>query len=175
METTTFDRTVKTLAADLSRRGVLRGVAAGLVAAATGTMAVADAPARKKRRCRPGKSIAFITVPATGALVFTPVLRKGQTYVLHATGFWATDGTFFNDAFARFAAKNPGQPILFDQGVRLGLAVDGLPPDLWGTYKTSHAYGMAVVGRGRALSLQFLDSAYGDNSRLLNVEVVCGR
>ena len=59
-------------------------------------------------------------------------------------------------------------------GVRLGLAVDGLSPDLWGTYSQSHTYHQIVIGKGKPVSLQMLDSVYSDNGRHLYVDVLCG-
>jgi hypothetical protein len=58
--------------------------------------------------------------------------------------------------------------------VRLGLAVDGLSPDHWGSYSQSHRYHFIVIGKGKPVSLQMLDSVYSDNGRHLYVEVLCG-
>jgi hypothetical protein len=78
-----------------------------------------------------------------------------------------------NDAFAAYLFANPISPVLFNGGVRLGLAVNGESPDLWGSYNLSHVYNLVVIGKGERVSLRMLDSVYTDNARLLNVEVLC--
>jgi hypothetical protein len=178
-----FDRAIKTMGDGMTRREVLRATAAGLIVAAGGGGIAVDALARKKstktktktKTCPPGTFIAGIPVPADGSRVFTPILRDGQVYVLRATGSWTTNADFFCDAFAAYRFSDPASPVMFNQGVRLGLSVDGFPPDNWGTYHTNHSYGMAVIGEGRPLSLQMFDTVFTDNSGFVKVEVTCGR
>ena len=128
---------------------------------------------KKKKTCKPGTSQGSVSVPATGATVTTPVLKQGQRYRLRATGFWSTNATYGNDAFAAFPLANVNAPELTYQGVRLGLSVDGGSPDLWGSYTTSHIYEREVVGQGAALSLRYTDPVPADNSGSLLVEVFC--
>jgi hypothetical protein len=130
----------------------------------------------KKGKCKPkpnGTSIGSVSVPASGAAVSTPVLAQGQRYRLRATGFWKTNATHGNDAYAAFNIGAPDVPVLTFQGVRLGLSVDGGSPDQWGSYTTSHIYEREVTGQGTALSLRYTDPVTADNSGSLLVEVIC--
>ena len=111
---------------------------------------------------------------ADGSQAFTPVLKEGQVYILRASGYWSTNGDYMCDAFAAFLWKDQRSPVMYHNGVRLGLAVDGLSPDLWGTYSQSHTYHQIVIGKGKPVSLQMLDSVYSDNGRHLYVDVLCG-
>jgi hypothetical protein len=196
---TTFDRTVKTMARGACRRTVVRGLVAGLATAASGGI-VTDSPAKKRRKkkrkkslpttpptnppttspttprptCPQGALFAEVSVLADGSQSFTPVLEEGQVYVLSAYGYWSTNGDYMCDAFAAFLWKDPRSPLLYHNGVRLGLAVNGESPDLWGTYQQSHRYDLIVIGKGKPVSLQMLDSVYSDNDRHLYVDVFCG-
>ena len=188
-EDTTFDHTVKAFASGGSRRAVVRSLAAGLLAVASGGIAT-DTLAKKKRKrkrkskkkpqtpppttCPQGTLFAEVSVLADGSRAFTPVLKEGQVYILRASGYWSTNGDYMCDAFAAFLWKDPRSPMMYHNGVRLGLAVDGLSPDLWGTYSQSHTYHQIVIGKGKPVSLQMLDSVYSDNGRHLYVDVLCG-
>ena len=199
-EDTTFDHTVKVFASGGSRRAVVRGLAAGLLAAASGGIAT-DTLAKKKRKQKPKKKskqkpktlpgprlppttppptcpqgtlFAEVSVLADGSQSFTPVLEEGQVYILRAYGYWSTNGDYMCDAFAAFLWKDQRSPVMYNNGVRLGLAVDGLSPDHWGTYSQSHTYHFIVIGKGKPVSLQMLDSVYSDNGRHLYVDVLCG-
>ena len=128
------------------RRGVLRmlGVAA-LGASGVSVLAQERSDARKKpnrnnkKRCKPGKSVANVQVPANGSIVTSPTLKKGQQYRLRANGFWNTNAQYGNDAFASFQFANPTTPVLTFQNVRIGLSVNGGSPDQWGV-TTAHMY-----------------------------------
>lgn len=166
-----------------NRRTVVRSLAGAILALAGGGVATADA--RKKRpkkerprrkpgkKCRRGRVLANLAVPADGSEISTPVLRKGQRYTLRASGFWSTNGTYNNDAVAAFLVADPSQVAFTDLGVRLGLSVDGRSPDIWGAYTQGHEYTTSLAGQGRRMSLRMQDSDYADNGRLLNVEVIC--
>jgi hypothetical protein len=194
----TFDDPIRALATGTSRRTALRGLAAGLLAAAGGGMAT-DTVAKQKRkrkkgkpkpkptppttpppttplptRCPQGTSVAYLSVPSDGSQSFTPVLEEGQVYILRASGSWSTNGDYMCDAFAAFLWKDPRSPVLYHNGVRLGLAIDGLSPDHWGSYNQSHRYSFSVIGKGQPVALQMLDSVYSDNGRHLYVDVLCG-
>lgn len=173
----------------LDRRAATRGLVASLLALAGGGAAVAEAKKKKRKKrkkrsgnaqgksrqtCRPGSRVAFLSVPSDGTEIITPALARGQRYTLRASGFWSTNGDYFNDAAAAFHAADPRDVHLFHNGVRLGLSVDGDSPDLWGQYSFSHEYTTSVTGQGRGLALRMQDSVYTDNARLLNLEVVCG-
>ncbi len=123
--------------------------------------------------CQPGTQVGAVSVPATGATVNTPVLVAGQRYRLRASGFWNTNATDGNDAVAAFPFANPNAPVLTTGGVRVGLAVDGGSPDLWGSYSTTHLYEREIIGQGAALSLRYTDPIVTDNSGSLLVDVFC--
>jgi hypothetical protein len=78
------------------------------------------------------------------------------------------------DAFAAFLYHDERSPVMYHNGVRLGLSIDGLSPDHWGSYTQSHRYAFSVIGQGKPISLQMFDSVYSDNGRDLYVEVLCG-
>jgi hypothetical protein len=103
----------------------------------------------------------------------TPTLKRGQRYQLRAIGFWSTNASFGNDAFAAFPFANPNAPETVFQGVRLGLSVDGSSPDQWGSYHLDHIYEREVTGEGAPLSLRFTDPLSADNTGTLTVEVSC--
>jgi hypothetical protein len=197
-ENTTVDHAVKAVTSGRSRRAVVRSLAGGLLAVASGEIAT-DTLAKKKRKQKPKKKskrkpktsppttppnppttcpqgtlFAEVSVLADGSQSFTPVLEEGQVYILRAHGYWSTNGDYMCDAFAAFLWKDQRSPVMYYNGVRLGLAVDGLPPDQWGTYSQSHTYHQIVIGKGKPVSLQMLDSVYSDNGRHLYVDVLCG-
>jgi hypothetical protein len=167
-----------------SRRDVMRGLlGTGLGLAALRLPDAVEARKKRKKRkkkqpngqttCQPGTSIGSVRVSASGADVRTPVLAEGQRYYLRTTGFWYTNSTHGNDAFASFALNNPGVPIPEFQGVRLGLSVDGGSPDEWGSYHLTHNYEREVVGQGKTLKLQYTDPKTNDNSGSMTVDIVC--
>jgi hypothetical protein len=192
---TPIDRTAKALANGSSRRSVLRGLAAGLLATAGGGIAASTlAKKRKKKRknkpaptptpdprpqsaCSEVTTIAFVSVRADGSVVETPFLQKGQIYHLRADGWWGDGGENATDAYARFRFAAPSEHTLFDGNVRVGLSVNGNSPDLWSNkpdgYDQSHRYTMAIVGQDAPATLSMVDRDYSDNHRELTVEVVC--
>jgi hypothetical protein len=169
-----------------SRRDVLRGLAVTGLSLAT-LQAPAAIEAKKKGKkgkkgkkqpqvaqvCQPGTTAGSVSVPATGATVNTPVLAQGQVYRLRASGFWNSNVTTGNDAFAAFTFANPGVPGTTYEGIRLGLSVNGDSPDQWGSYNTSHIYERQVTGQGAALSLRYTDPQTSDNSGSLLVDIFC--
>src|SRR5215204_5739911 len=81
-EDTMVDHTVTAVASGVSRRAVVRSLAAGLLAVASGGIAT-DAPAKKRRKrksktCPQGTLFAEVSVLADGSQAFTPVLKEGQ-------------------------------------------------------------------------------------------------
>jgi hypothetical protein len=105
--------------------------------------------------------------------VSTPVLAQGQRYRLRASGFWSSNATHGQDAFADFEFANPAAVVTTFEGVRLGLSIDGGSADVWGSYSTGHVYEREVVGQGAALSLRCSDKVHTDNSGSVLVEVLC--
>lgn len=181
-----------------SRRTVLRGLAATLLATAGGGITASTLAkkkgGKKKRRnnkkhrghqqpptqtptprtCVPGEFIARVSVPADGSTVNTPVLLDDVVYVLRPSGFWGTTNDLLQDAFAAFTFADPFSPRLFLNGVRTGLLLDGELPDIWGSYKPSHGYGLAVIGKGKSIGFRMLDSDYTGNNGVVHVDVTCG-
>ncbi len=171
-----------------TRRSVLRllggAVAMGAVAVVSrGESAEAKRKGKKKNKnkgqgqqqtiCQTGTQIGAVSVPGTGVSVSTPVLVAGQRYRLRASGFWASNATNGQDAFADFPFADPTKPNLSFQGTRLGLSVNGGSPDQWGSYNTGHVYEREIVGQGAALSLRCSDVVFTDNSGAVLVEILC--
>lgn len=165
-----------------SRRAVLRGLAGlGLRGGAIWLPVAAHAKSGKKRKqkrkprpsCRGGQLIGSLTVPGTGATVKTPVLKQGRRYRVRASGYWRSNATRGQDAFADFSIVDPDTYTTNYEGVRLGLVFDNTNPDLWGGYDPGHKYERVVTGRGIALSMRSIDTDYADNSGSLFVEIFC--
>jgi len=164
-----------------SRRQVVKwlgGIGAASLVAVAGH-STADAKKKKKNKkqkantCPPGKSVGSVTVPANGTAVNTPVLNAGQNYRLRATGFWTSNATHGQDAFADFELANPTTVVTTFQGTRLGLAVNGGNIDGWGSYNTNHVYERTLAGQGTAVSLAMSDVVFTDNSGSVTVDIFC--
>jgi hypothetical protein len=196
--TSDIDQVALAAAGGASRRTVLRGLAATLLATAGGGLA-ANAQAKKKRgkkgrkhkqkphkwqpqpptpspspkTCTPGEFICRVSVLADGSTVNTPVLLKDVDYVLRPSGFWGTSNDLLQDAFAAFTFADPQSPRLFIDGVRTGLLMNGELPDIWGQYKPNHSYGLVVIGKGQPVEFRMLDSDYTGNSGVVHVDITC--
>ena len=190
MQAPVFDAIARDLGAVATRRTVVRllGGAAALAAVAAvsrGEAAAAKGKRHKKNRkkqkrtqpkqptCPSGRPVGAVSVPGSGASVSTPVLSPGQRYRLRASGFWTSNATHGQDAFADFLLADPAVVVTTFAGVRLGLAVDGGSADGWGSYSPTHGYEREVVGQGAALSLRMTDLVHTDNSGSVLVEVLC--
>jgi hypothetical protein len=193
MESSAFDRAVRSIGNDVSRRRLLRSFGAAF--AGIGVTALlgagsSDAARRKKGKrkskskkrnvnanpqavCPVGQQVGTVNVPANGTSVFTPVLKQGQRYRLRATGFWLSNATHGQDAFADFELANPNASVTSFNGIRLGLAVDGGSADFWGTYNPNHTYERIVTGQGAAIQLRCSDAVFSDNSGQVQVQVLC--
>jgi hypothetical protein len=101
------------------------------------------------------------------------VLQHGQRYRLRAIGFWNSNQTHGQDAFADFELANPNVFVAAFNGVRLGLSVDGGSADFWGAYNPNHVYERVVIGKDAALSLRCSDVVFTDNTGQVQVEVRC--
>ena len=164
-----------------SRRAVLRGLAAA--GCGLGAMRLAEdvaAKSKKKRKkrkpprtCQAGEQIGATVVPGSGAAVTTRVLEQGQRYRLRASGFWSSNATHGQDAFADFPFADPNDPVTTHEGVRLGLSVDGGSPSQWGNYNKFHVYEREVTGQGATLQLRCNDDVHADNSGAVLVEILC--
>lgn len=181
-----FDQVTQDQVAVSTRRGILRfvgGAAAlgSIVAIGGGQSVEAKKKGKGKKKktkkqpviCQPGQTVGSVSVPATGTVVSTPVLAAGQRYRLRASGFWSSNATHGQDAFADFALATPAVPVTTFQGVRLGLEVDGGSADFWGSYSTGHVYEREIVGQGRAITLRCSDAVFTDNSGTVLVDVFC--
>ena len=179
-----------------SRRSILRGLAATLLVAAGGGMA-ASSQAKKRRgrknrkksrkksqqgprgqqpqpaTCTPGEVIARVSVPADGSTVESPVLLKNVDYVIKPSGFWGTGSNILQDAVASFTFADPFSPRLFTDGVRTGLLLDDVLPDVWGPYQPNHSYGIVVIGKGKPVRFRMLDSGYTGNNGVVHVDISC--
>jgi hypothetical protein len=152
----------------------LLGGAVALAAAgrfASAGAAKDDAPRKKDKRCGSPKLIDTIWVPAIGPGVLTPTFRKGRRYRLRAVGFWTTNKTHGQDAFAAFPFSNHNAPVLSYQGTRLGLGIDNDGPDQWGAYNPNHVYERYLVGSGVGYVIYNTDPDKSDNSGSVFVEV----
>lgn len=194
---TAMDEVALAAAGGASRRGVLRGLAATLLATAGGGLAATTLATKKRgkkgrkhkgkpkkqptppgktptpRTCVPGEFIARVSVPADGSTVTTPVLLDNVDYVLKPSGFWGTTNDLLQDAFAAFTFADPQSPRLNIDGVRTGLLLDGELPDIWGPYKPNHSYGLVVIGKGKPIAFRMLDSNYTGNNGVVHVDVTC--
>jgi hypothetical protein len=163
-----------------SRRQMLHrlaGVALGLgVTRSPGTVEAKKNRRKKRKRqeaCSRGERVAGVVVPGTGGTVQTPALTQGQRYRVRASGYWRSNATRGQDAFADFSIVTPSSYATEFEGVRLGLAFDGDSPDLWGSYTTSHEYERVVTGRGTAVPLSCIDKVHDDNTGAVFVEIFC--
>lgn len=200
---TAIDRLVLAAAAGTSRRTVLHGLAAALVATVGGGIATTQAkqkrakkahrkprktprkpqptpppttpttPPPPKKTCTPGTFIARVSVMADGSEASTPVLEDGVDYVLNVSGFWNVSNDFLHDAFAAFTFADPFSPRLFDHGTRTGLLLDGILPDIWGSYHPNHGYALVVIGKGQPVKFRLLDTDYSGNGGVVHVDVTC--
>lgn len=164
-----------------TRRNVVKwlgGIGAASLIAVAGHSS-ADAKKKKKGKkqkgkvCAPGTSIGSVNVPANGTAVNTPVLNAGQNYRLRATGFWTSNATHGQDAFADFELANPAKVVTTFQGTRLGLSVNGGNIDGWGSYNTNHVYERIQAGQGTSVALAMSDVVFTDNSGSVTVDIFC--
>lgn len=184
--TNRVDRIATLLADSQDRRWAVRALgAAALVASGLGGIDQARAAERRgdrgdgpsKRRCRRGKKVQDLRVPADGSAVRTKRLAMGQKYTLRVSGFildeeWGLDGGFYF-LQADPANLNDVYDACFD-GTDVGLSIDGEPPVGWGAYDTDHGYERKVVGSGKALSLSLADCNHDGQTGSLRVEIRCG-
>lgn len=164
------------------RRGVLSlfgaAVLAGVGAAASGGGS-ANAGRRGKGgdRCKPGKALDRVQVPADGSAVTTKRLEKGQSYRLHVSGViedneWGIDGEYY---FLLADPENRSEVYdeCFDE-TAVGVEVAGAEFSGWGEYDPDHVYERKVTGKGKPLSLRLSDCFYPGHTGSLKVEVLCG-
>jgi len=116
-------------------------------------------------------------VPADGTAVETKPLAKGERFRLRVSGFvedeeWGLDG----DDYVLRADPTNLQEVYdaCDNGIPVGVEIEGEPSSGWGAYNPKHVYGRRVVGKGKPLSLRLSDCSYPGNTGSLKVEVVCG-
>ena len=182
-----IERLAQTLAARPNRRGVVRALGAMLLTGAgVGSLAGADAAARRRKRrakkqnadrCQPGDVLQRLRVPGDGSVVETKALREGEKYRLRVTGYvedeeWGLDGEYY---FIRAEPDDLAQvyDACFD-GTPVGLAVTGATVNHWGDYDEEHEYERKVTGQGQPLSLRVSDCRYDENTGYLTIELLCG-
>lgn len=183
MDITRCNALVASVAGGASRRHLVQMLAGSAVGGLATAVGITSADAKKKKRkkkpktvtetCPDGTLVASVIVPATGTAVSTPILKSGQRYRLRAVGFWSTNATFGNDAFAAFKYAQPDEIGETSGGVRLGLSLNGGSPNQWGEYNRDHIYVRQVTGDGAALTLEFSDENHDDNAGSLIVDVFC--
>ncbi len=194
MDSARFDTAVRALASGMTRRGVLAGVAGGLLATlplALGDEAQSRRKKKKKKKaqtttpavtgCVTGAQIAQLSVPYTGVPVLTPVLAQGQVYTVQVSGAAATNAVHSVDAEYDFITATPNDltKVLDIPNVDVGLSIDDATTDTsktpkWGPYNPAHIYSQQIVGKGQPASLLLQDSVYGDNSGAVTVTITCG-
>jgi hypothetical protein len=190
MDHSAFDAAARSLGGEVTRRRAMRSLGAAVAGLGiTALLGIESTEARRKRGgrkkkrgkgnpipqavCPTGQQVGVVSVPANGTAVQTPMLIQGQRYRLRATGFWLSNQTHGQDAFADFEIANPGVSVTTFNGVRLGLSVNGGSADFWGAYNTNHVYERVFTGQGAALSLACSDAVFTDNSGSVQVEVRC--
>jgi hypothetical protein len=159
-------------------------------------MAVAGAQAVGSTPCQ---TIGTVTVPTDGTVVTGPVLTLGSTYRLVASGTFtigasapmngdaeyafqndAGNDGFLQDGCANDPFTNADLAIYVDAGGGAHSRPPATPPNwisaVTGTpvYNPAHLYFRSYSGRGGAISFDYSDCFYGDNSGTLTVEIqVC--
>lgn len=133
--------------------------------------------------CRAGKGIGRIEIPANGSPIKTPVLAKGSTYRLRASGFVGLENADGAPALglpavdADYGFFRQGAPRPNDRVGNLdwGVAIDGKVPS-WGAFAEDHEYEIVVAGRGKPLVLALVydaDEFAPDGQGRLTVEIEC--
>jgi hypothetical protein len=137
----------------------------------------------------PAVLIDTVTVGSDGTVSTSSFsLPVGAKYRLEVSGtytYWPGQLPDAGIADAKYSLRpegshNPGPGPQWISGDDLGapwtnyleLLVDGAP-QAWGDFNLAHTYSMDYIGTGTPVSLNFniLDSAYGDNSGSLTVEI----
>jgi hypothetical protein len=137
----------------------------------------------KRGTCRPGKAVARIDLPADGRRIETPVLAKGRTYRLRASGFVGLANADGRPALgspavdADYGFFRQGAPRPNDRVGNLdwGIALDGKVPS-WGAFDEAHAYEILVAGRGKPLTVELVyaaDEFAPDGQGSLGLEIAC--
>ena len=191
MDSARFDTAVRALASGMTRRGVLAGVAGGLLATlplALGDEAQSRRRKKKKKKplpqtaaCVTGAQIAQLSVPYTGVPVLTPLLAQGQVYTVQVSGAAPTNAVHSVDAEYDFITATPNDltKVTDVPNVDVGLSIDDATTDTsktpkWGPYNPAHIYSQQIVGKGQPASLLLQDSVYTDNSGSVTVTITCG-
>jgi hypothetical protein len=200
MKATGLDGFSRELGAGSTRRGFFRllgSVAAVGAVSALGASQLSESAAAKRRGkkrrkrnktrqpqpdqnqvCRPGTTVAQLTVGGNGAIVETPVLMQGQKYRFQASGAAALSSLFAFDAEYIFANANTTTGTDVDSGIDAGLSIDDPTADndkgpKWGAYNPNHIYETDYVGKGRPAQLRLHDGDYTDNSGSVLVTITC--
>jgi len=124
-----------------------------------------------------------VSVPSNGSSVqSTNNLETGVTYLLEANGTyhfanWGGYGIADAEWAYRDSAHTPDGNAGWIKGegyyvsdCGLDIQVDGSCVN-WGDYNDTHTYVLSYIGDGNPVSFQIWDSAYGDNSDSLTVDI----
>ncbi|MCC6934368.1 MAG: hypothetical protein IT406_01580 [Candidatus Yanofskybacteria bacterium] len=143
-----------------------------------------------------GDYIGSVTVPADGAVHASAPLASGS-YVFIANGTYSYRPSDPNatDADAAFSKRQAGEAGYYTGGTLgvyapwangnnfaapwtgyLSLLVGGQTAHNWGdAFNADHRYAQAYATAGGPVDFRILDSAYGDNSGTLTVDIYSGR
>jgi hypothetical protein len=158
-------------------------VGGAVVAAGTGVVLATslgkDTASPPPTSLPPSAPVEVLTIPVDGGVVFSKsILERGVTYTLRASGSATIGGAGFGDAEYNF---NPSSSEVVDlcssAAVDIGIGVNdmvnsGRKNPSWGPYNPAHVYAVPLIGQGAAVSFNFHDCAYGDNSGSLTVEII---
>lgn len=124
-----------------------------------------------------------VSVLPTGNTFTSLILTDGRTYLVEASGTYRfANWGEYGIADAEWALRNdsyalPVAPHGWTKGedsypsiLGLDLLIDQQNIE-WGSYNDDHLYKTVMVGAGEALDFSIKDSAYGDNSGALTVEI----
>ena len=184
----------------LSRRTILKGLGAGTAVAWAAPQIVSTAAAGAQTGSTPCQTVGTVAVPTDGTVVTGPVLNLGTTYRLVASGTFiiGTNAPVNGDAEYAFQ-NNAGNDGFLQDGCNndpfnnadLAIYVDSgggahsrpaATPPYWisaatgpAVYNPGHVYFRTYTGTGGAISFDYSDCFYGDNSGTLTVEIQqCG-
>jgi hypothetical protein len=118
-----------------------------------------------------------LSVPSSGASVTTTaILQSGVKYTVRASGTIKVN----NGSPPLGDAEYAFDPLIdgcTTNGLDLGIDIDnptasGKKLVSWGSYQPSHVYEIPFVGKGAAISFNYHDCGYADNSGSFTVEVI---
>jgi len=115
-----------------------------------------------------------LTILPNGASFTSISLITGQTYELKAIGTfkyngagdWADAEWYLKSGVTVKGDVEGSKPYVLDVSIN-GYSIN----TDWGDYQPSHIYTKSIVGNGVPVNFSIYDSAYGDNSGFITVEI----